>query len=138
MFRHILVPVDFTPKNAGAISVATKLGRRNSEVTLLHIIETIENIPIEEMKEFYGELDRKARRDMAKLEKTAAQSGRRVNSKVLYGKRVEEIVRFVMEKSVDLIVMSSHRPNPDNPARDFGTISHRVAILSPCAVLLVK
>ncbi len=57
---------------------------------------------------------------------------------VIYGKRAGEIVKFAAKQSVDLIVMSSHKPNLNNPSRDFGTISHRVAIIAPCAVLLVK
>ena len=132
MFKHVLIPVDFTSKNAAAISVASELARQDgAEVTLLHVIETIENIPVKEMKSFYEQLERKASRNISRLSKGARGS-------IVYGKRVNEIVKFATKKSMDLIVMSSHKPNLTNPSRDFGTISHRVAMIAPCAVLLVK
>ena len=132
MFKHVLIPVDFTSKNAAAIAVASELARQDgAEVTLLHVIETVENIPVKELKSFYEQLERKANRNISKLSKGARVS-------IVYGKRVNEIVKFATKKSMDLIVMSSHKPNLNNPSGDFGTISHRVAIIAPCAVLLVK
>jgi hypothetical protein len=38
----------------------------------------------------------------------------------------------------DLIIMASHRIDPDRPGHDWSSISYTVAILSPCPVLLVK
>ena len=139
MFKHVLIPVDFTSKNAAAISAASELARQyGAEVTLLHVIETVENIPIKELKSFYEQLERKANRNISKLRKTYFSSRRDSHVSIIYGKRANEIVKFATKKSVDLIVMSSHKPDLNNPSRDFGTISHRVAIIAPCAVLLVK
>ena len=139
MFKHVLIPVDFTSKNAAAIAVASELARQDgAEVTLLHVIETVENIPVKEMKSFYDQLERKASRNISKLRKAFFSSRRGSHVAVIFGKRANEIVKFAAKKSVDLIVMSSHKPNLNNRSRDFGTISHRVAIIAPCAVLLVK
>ena len=39
-FRHILVPLDFDPKNQGALDIAIEVAQVNSaRVTLLHVIE---------------------------------------------------------------------------------------------------
>jgi nucleotide-binding universal stress UspA family protein len=139
MFKHVLIPVDFTSKNAAAISVASELAQQyGTEVTLLHVIETVENIPAKEMKGFYEQLERKASRNISKLRKTYFSARRGSHVSVIYGKRANEIVKFATKNSVDLIVMSSHKPNLNNPSREFGTISHLVAIIAPCAVLLVK
>ena len=139
MFKHVLIPVDFTSKNAAAIAVASELaGRDGAEVTLLHVIETVENIPVKELKSFYEQLERRASRNISKLRKIYFSTRRGSRVSVIYGKRANEIVEFATKKSVDLIVMSSHKPSLNNPSTDFGTISHRVAIIAPCAVLLVK
>ena len=54
-FQHILVPLDFTPKNQVALDIAFKLASQNrSSVTLLHAIETIDNVPQDELQPFYG------------------------------------------------------------------------------------
>jgi nucleotide-binding universal stress UspA family protein len=61
-----------------------------------------------------------------------------LRSQVTFGKRVAEIVRFARQNRSELIVMSSHKPDVENPAQSWDTISHRVAVLAPCSVLLVK
>ena len=50
MFSRLLVPLDFTDKNEAAVTIALETARRDgAEVTLLHVIETIEHshIPVE-------------------------------------------------------------------------------------------
>ncbi len=60
------------------------------------------------------------------------------SAEVLYGNRVNEILRFAAEKKVDLIVMGSHRLALRHPGENWGTISYKIGILSRCPVLLVK
>jgi nucleotide-binding universal stress UspA family protein len=57
---------------------------------------------------------------------------------IKHGKRIQEILRFAEDLKADLIIMNSHRMDPENPAEGWGTISHKVGILSQCPVLLVK
>jgi universal stress protein A len=57
---------------------------------------------------------------------------------IIYGSRAPEIVRYAMETGVDLIVLTSHRIDPEDPAVGWGTVSYKVGILSQCPVLLVK
>jgi nucleotide-binding universal stress UspA family protein len=57
---------------------------------------------------------------------------------ILYGNRAAEIVRYAMETGIDLIVLSSHRIDPKDPATGWGTMSYKVGFLSQCPVLLVK
>jgi hypothetical protein len=61
-----------------------------------------------------------------------------VNSAIVYGQRTKQIVDFAIEHRVDLIIMASHRIDPDRPGHDWSSISYAVAILSPCPVLLAK
>lgn len=139
MFKRILVPVDLTRKSRPALDVALKLAIQNDAVvTLLHVIERIEFTNTKEMDAFYKKLERVARQKMSTFAKLFRDEGMRVEQQMSYGKRVREIVRFASSNKIDLIVLSSHRVNPENPGPDWGSISYAVGILSQCPVLLVK
>jgi len=62
----------------------------------------------------------------------------KVDQAVVYGHRSKEIVNYAIENRVDLIIMASHRIDPDRPGYDWSSISYAVAILAPCPVLLAK
>jgi hypothetical protein len=53
----------------------------------------------------------------------------------VYGKRGEEIIRAAVQEEVDLIILSSHKVDA---AQSWGTLSYKIAVLSPYPVLLVK
>jgi nucleotide-binding universal stress UspA family protein len=61
-----------------------------------------------------------------------------VDVEIVYGRRAEETLRFARANQTDLIVLASHPIDPSQPYRGLGTMSYRLAILAPCAVLLVK
>jgi nucleotide-binding universal stress UspA family protein len=142
MFRKILVPVDFTEKNEAALSSAIEVAGhgdgQESEVTLLHVIETIEHIEFEEMGDFYRGLEARAAAKLFALEVRLQGAGVRVRHDILYGKRAEAVVRFAEDHDMDLVILSSHRVDRDHPALGWATISYRIAILVRCPVLLVK
>ena len=52
--------------------------------------------------------------------------------------RQPEILRYAAQEKVDLVVLTSHRIDPANPEARWGTLSHKVGLLAPCPVLLVK
>jgi universal stress protein A len=136
-FRHILVPTDLTERTDKALQLAHTLASHEaSRVTLLHVIENIDGLRLEELRPFYARLERKARTAMNVLVKRRPESA--AASAVVYGRRAEEIVNFAAANDVDLIVLASHRVNPSLVNRDWGTISYKVGILAQCPVLLVK
>jgi nucleotide-binding universal stress UspA family protein len=138
-FRHILVPTDLTERTDKASQLAGRLASRDTtRVTLLHVIETIEGLPFEDLKPFYERMERKARTAMTALAKRSTEGAAKAARVVAYGPRAEEIVRFAEASGVDLIVLASHRVNPSMVNRDWGTISYKVGILAQCPVLLVK
>jgi len=139
MFRKILVPVDFTEKNAAALDSAAQIaGASDGEIDLLHVVETIDHIDFNEMSEFYRSLETRAAARIFKLEEELKEKGLRVRNEVLFGKRAETIVSYAEEKAVDLMILSSHQVDRDHPALGLGTISYRIAIVARCPVLLVK
>ncbi|HEY1435834.1 MAG TPA: universal stress protein [Thermoanaerobaculia bacterium] len=137
MFRNILVPVDFTKKNLRAVRVAARLATgRKAMLTLLHVIERVDGGDPRALAGFYRRLEASARKKMGSLR--AAAGSLPTHAEILYGNRVNEILRFATDRKIDLIVMSSHRLSPRNAGEHWGTISHKVGILSRCPALLVK
>src|SRR5262245_17812776 len=139
MFHRILVPVDLTQKSLSAVDAAYELaGQSNAEVTLLHIIETIEYIQLDELKSFYDRLENSARKGLKEFAERFVENNLRVEQSIVYGHRTQAIIDFAIQNRFDLIIMASHRIDPERPGHDSSSISYSVAILSPCPVLLVK
>ena len=139
MFRNILVPTDLTEKSDKAFDVALNI-HANGEcnITLLHVIETIDDAEEEEFRPFYEKLKERAFRKMEDTVARIGSYGGNIHIEVLHGNRVREIVGFARENAVDLIVLGSHRIDNIDQAEGWATISYRVAILAHCPVLMVK
>ena len=137
MFDHVLVPVDLTDRNHRALEAAARLAGEDGEVTLLHVIETLD-LPFDELEDFYQRLHDRAQVEMDQMADPLSVSGVTVIQRVSYGNRLREILAHAEENSTDLIVMSSRRLEISDPPAGFATLSHQVAILSQVPVLLVK
>jgi nucleotide-binding universal stress UspA family protein len=139
MFRRILVPVDLTEKSMAAVDVAFELAKQSkADVTLLHVIETIEHVTFDEMKGLYKRLENSARKGLEEFSERFKTARLNVDAAVTYGHRTRGIVSFAIDNKCDLIILASHRIDPDRPGHEWTTISYGVSILAPCAVLLVK
>ncbi len=139
MFKHILVPSDLTERNRKAMDIAVEMALENgAAVTLLHVIETVEEADSEDFKKFYKQLGARAARRVDKLISECVREGVSIEKQILYGKRVYEILNFAAAHQVDLIIMSSHKLDPGNATEGWGTISFKVGVLSHCPVMLVK
>jgi len=65
MFRNVLLPIDLTDKHQAALDVAAQLAQgKGSCVTLLHVIEVIAGLPVEEESRFYRALERSAEKHL--------------------------------------------------------------------------
>ena len=138
-FRHILVPLDFTEKNLVALNIAFEMAvKEHTRITMLHVVEEIGGDEDEELIEFYDRLRHRAESELETLAQRFDEAGLLVDRKVRIGKRLKEIVADSIERSVDLIVMSSHRPDLTKPSVTWATLSYQVSALCPCPVLLVK
>lgn len=138
MYQNILVPVDLTDKNAIAVEHALKLADRGkSTVTLLHVIETLD-LPFEEVEDFYKQLASKARRKLRQLGKMASGRGPELRYETSYGRRARAILDHIVDHENDLVVITSHRVEPGDPPSTWMTISHQVALLANCSVLVLR
>ncbi len=121
------------------MDIAVKMAIENkSAITLLHIVETIQEADSSDFQKFFGQLGAQAGKKMDKLISEYVREGLVIDKQVLYGRRVYEILNFAEMNRVDLIVMSSHKLDPENATEGWGTISFKVGVLSHCPVLLVK
>jgi nucleotide-binding universal stress UspA family protein len=139
MFKKILVPVDLSDRHQQALDIAARLAKeRDGEVTLLHVIEIISGLWPEEERDFYERIEQLARDHLAKLGRFLEERQVLRREEIVYGNRAQEIVRYAMQADVDLIVLTSHRIDLQDPSAGWGTVSYKVGILSQCPVLLVK
>ncbi len=139
MFKNILVPSDLTERNQKAMDIAVEMALENrAAVTLLHVIETLEEADSEDFQKFYRQLGDRAGRKIDKLIAAYGREGLSMEKHILYGRRVYEILNFAVAQGVDLIIMSSHKLDPENVTEGWGTISFKVGVLSHCPVMLVK
>jgi nucleotide-binding universal stress UspA family protein len=139
MFKNILVPTDLSGKSRKALDVAVSLGsEEEGRITLLHVVEIIEGDDQEDFGEFYEKLRARAEKKMADIAGRYESRNWSIDSQILIGKRVNEIVRFAYEHDIDLIILGSHRIDKIEPTDGWATISYRVGILSHCPVLMVK
>ena len=139
MFRQILVPTDFSKKHINPLAMATSLAKNyKSTIHLVHVIEIIPNTTFAEYENFYDNLEKKAQQQMSILISDDQGKSVQILPHIRYGNRVEEILKFVKEHEIDLIIMNSHKVEFENPIHSWGTISYKVALLSERPVMLVK
>ena len=139
MFRRILVPTDLTDRTVKALDVANRIAKGDdARVTMLHVIETISGAEFEEFASFYGRLEERARKVMGDIVARAQGVRAPVDVEIIYGRRSEDVLRFAQSNRIDFIVLSSHPLDPSQTYSGMGTMSYRLGILAPCAVLLVK
>jgi nucleotide-binding universal stress UspA family protein len=139
MFKHILIPVSRVAEVAKALELAVDMLKNSqADITLLHVIELVQDMPYEEFESFYDELEQQGEADLQIAKERYKQREVEVKTRVMFGQRVKEILSFAERESVDLLLLQSHPIDLTDPAKGWGTISYRVALLAKCPVMLVK
>jgi nucleotide-binding universal stress UspA family protein len=121
------------------MELATELaGQGGGEVILLHVIEVIAGLSLEEEREFYKRLELKARKHLDRLGNQLKNQQRTWRTEVLFGNRAAEIVRFAAGAAVDLIIVTSPRLDPNRLGAGLASLSYKISLWCQCPVLLVK
>ena len=137
-YQHLLIPLDFTAKHDGVLASAIELAKlSDASVTLLHVIEPIEPSGDSETEKFTEQLVREAEGHLEQRAHRLRDAGIKVNIENRIGKRAKEVARYAAENSVDIILLNSHAITPEDGERSI-SISYQIALLAPCAVLLLK
>ena len=138
MYDRILVPLDFSEMDNPSLDQAVRMAEGDSTLTLIHVIEKIDHLDDDEDRDFYKRLETLATEKMGERLEYARSSGVTVHAKLVYGKKIREILGHARDQETDLIVMGSTRVRLDNPIGGFDSTSHSIAMLSQCPVFLVK
>jgi len=138
VFQRILVPADLTERNREAVEMARGLVASDGSICLLHVIETIPGVSVDEEKAFYEKLERKASAFLAQLGEPLGKAGIDWTAEVVYGSRAHAILDEAKRLDSELIVVRSHRIDSERSGQGFGTLSYQIGILAGCPVLLVK
>jgi nucleotide-binding universal stress UspA family protein len=139
MFQKILVPLDMTFKHRKAIDTAADLARQSGgEVTLLHVIELIHGMPLEEEREFYDRLEQAAEKHLESHLAPLQERDVSCRAEILFGVRAAEVIRHARAMPADLIVLTAPLVEPNNPEVGWGSMSYKIGLFAPCPVLLVK
>jgi nucleotide-binding universal stress UspA family protein len=102
MFKNIVVPLDLTDRHQPVLDIAAELTRQSGgAVTLLHVIEVIPGLSMEEERSFYNRLERAARHHLERLVDQFAQRQIPCRQEILYGNRAGEIARYAAEADAD-------------------------------------
>src|SRR5262245_24457666 len=139
MFKKILLPLDLTDKHKLAVDTAGELARlAGGEVILLHVIETIPGLPMEEEKAFFSRLERSAREHLTRMVADLRALQVSCRYEVIFGHRAADTVRYAAEHSIDLIVLTSPPFQTQHPASGLSSLGWKIGVVAACPVLLVK
>ncbi|MFO0964196.1 MAG: universal stress protein [Gemmataceae bacterium] len=139
MYKHILLPIDLTDRHSAALRAAAGLAKPGGgAVTLLHVIEVIPGLGIDEEKAFYDRLRRDAEAHLDRLGETLSKAGVSWQRAVVMGQRVRGTLEEVRRRGADLIVLTGARPDPAQFLGGLGSLAMKIALLAETPVLLVK
>jgi len=138
MYFRVLVPLDLSARGELALEAVRKVASHGASIELFHVIERIEGLPERELSEFYDALESKADKFLEPFANALRDDGYHVAKEIRFGKRGPEILARADEIQCDLILLPSHALDPADPKRSFGSVSHQVALVASCPVLLVR
>ena len=104
MFKHLLVPIDLSQRNARALRTALDLARLSgASVTLFHVVYRIAEIPFDELRGFYRRLLRMSERKLSREARGFAKKGVAVSTEVVIGEPAVEMLRELVEVVSEMI-----------------------------------
>lgn len=140
---HILVPLDFSPHSAAALSFAADLARRyEASLHLLHVLKVTvyvlpEGFTIPSPDQIQITADALEQQLQAAKHDALATGVQHVDTTLLQGDPAAAIERFAREGKFDLVVMGTHgRTGLKHVA--IGSVAEKTVRHAPCPVLTVR
>ncbi len=139
MFKKLMVPVDLSDRHEKALKAAAELAAlADGEITLLHVIEVLHGLPVEDDPDFYRRLEETSREHLNAIVNQLQSDGVSCKFAIRFGERGPDVLKFAAEEKIDLIVLSSHPIDPAAPGAGWLSLSYLIGIGAPCNVLLIK
>lgn len=137
MYNHILLAVDGSENSVRAAKEAVKIASETSLVEMVYVAD-FEKAKTEVLHATSSEsllLERK--RKVAPVEEILRDAGKNFKLTILHGTPGPEIVKYVNEKRVDIVVIGSRGLNTLQEMV-LGSVSHKVMKRVQCPALIVK
>ncbi|MFZ6017854.1 MAG: universal stress protein [Nitrospirota bacterium] len=141
--KRILFPTDFSEGSAHALPYAVDMAKHyGARLYIIHVIYDIAKttgwyVPHVSMDEVYKDMEQAAKKELDKCWFEEMRGFKDIERSVVTGVPYEEIIKFVNENKIDLIVMGTHgRKGIDRIL--FGSTATQVVRNAPCPVLTVR
>ena len=139
MYKNILIPMDLSGQHSHAIDEAVStLPKEEATLTLLHIIEQIQDVDDPEVETFYENIRAKAESLLNEKVEALSARGFRVKSEIAFGKRGAEILSYANDHDVDLMIIRGHAKKVEDPRKELTYLSQQLALFASCSVLLIR
>ncbi|NOJ29418.1 MAG: hypothetical protein DA328_04540 [Nitrososphaeraceae archaeon] len=158
-FKNILVPFDFETLSNLALDNAIKIAKfvKDSKITILHVVEELVIPPTVEafgrqlysfktgevvtgsvyVKELYHEMRSSALKKLEKKKQKCEKAGISCQIIVILGIPKEQIVKYVREQKIDLVVMGTVKRKGISKIMTLGSVARSVSENASCPVMLV-
>lgn len=147
MFKRILAAIDGSEHSTKAAAVAVELARTyGADLTLLHVTRKLD---LPDQLKGYLKSEHLSRDDLPALDeatkrviddvriKAEGQGLKKIKTIFREGKPARSIVEYAHSAGIDAIVMGS-RGLSEFESAFLGSVSHKVASLAHCTVMIVK
>ncbi|HLX16705.1 MAG TPA: universal stress protein [Bradyrhizobium sp.] len=139
MFRKILLANDGSEHAFRAFAMALAMAKQNNSDLHMISVEEIDYMPefIEEVREETGTAARRFHKVLQRAREMAAESHVALNTHVVAGHPVRDIVELAKELKVDLLIIGA-TGHSMLYERLIGSRADRIVQLAHCPVLVVK
>jgi nucleotide-binding universal stress UspA family protein len=139
MFEKILCANDGSERAFCALALAIKLAKENNSELHMVSVEEIDYMPefVEEVREEIGTAARRFHKVLQKAREMAEQGHVKLQTHVLAGHPVRDIVELAAELKANLLVIGS-AGHSELYERMLGSRADRIVHLAGCPVLVVR
>ncbi len=158
-FKNILVPYDFEPISGHALDNALKIAElvTDSNITLIHVLAEITIPPTLQtfgrrlysfntgemvtssiyVKELYREMRSDVLKKIKKKTQKCEKAGISCQVVVLVGDPKEQILKYIQEKKIDLVVMGIAKRKGIYKIMTIGSVARNISEAVTCPIMLV-
>lgn len=158
-FNNILVPHDFEIASDHALDNAIKIAKlvKDSKITIFHVLENIAipatlsafSKPLYSfktgeltttsayVKELYHELRSIALKKLQERQQKCEKEGISCKIIVITENPIEQIVKYIQEQKIDLVIMGTARRKGVSKIMTLGSVARNVSENASCPVMLV-